>query len=156
MFNVDDFLNSSNEAVLDTKVILHPEGEFKGSIGTEDNSIKIKPGESTDKTGNLRPWANFSVVLETEDITGEIEQKLFRKPRMTYSFFLDIDDAGKLDVSKQKNIRLGALMAAAGLKSPWRPTDLKGKRISYKVAHVKSDMNPGEKRAEVVAVGIAI
>lgn len=149
MFDVNDFLTSSNESTLDDKFIPMPEGEYQAQIGMGDDDLKIQTGEKDGK-----PWARFIARLEVLDPSGEIEKQIFRKPMMNYDFFLDLDENGKLNRDKQKNIRLGALLTATNNNRPgWKPTDIRGKVFKVKVAHVKG-MN-GEKRAEVVMVGVA-
>lgn len=150
MFEPDDFLNSSNESVLDTKYNLLPEMEVKASIPLDDKALTINKGEKDGK-----PWAQLAVRLEIQDPLGNIEKELGRKPAVTDRFFLDLDDNGKLDMNKQRNIRLGQYLAACGCKSPWKLTDLKGKTLKCKVIQVKSDLNPGEKRNAVSQLGIA-
>lgn len=149
MFDVNDFFTSSNETTLDDKFIPLPEAEYQVQIGMGDDDLKIQPGEKDGK-----PWARFIARLEVLDPSGELEKQIFRKPMINYDFFLDLKPDGKPDFSKQKNIRLGALLSATNNNRPgWKPSDLRGKVFKVKVAHVKG-MN-GEKRAEVVMVGVA-
>lgn len=154
MFDANDFFNSSNENVLDDKFVLIPEAEYTAEIGMEDDDLKIQPGESTDKDGNPKPWARFIARLKILDPSGELEKAIFRKPMITYDFFLDLDKNGRPDYSKQKNIKLGALLSAVNMNRPgWKPNDLRGKPFKIKVAHVKG--MGGNKKAEVVMVGVA-
>lgn len=154
MFDANDFLTSYNESVLDDKVLLLPEGEYNVQIGMGDEDMKINKGEKQQDDGSVRPWAQLSLRLEVLDPSGEIEKKIFRKPMITYSFFLDLTSNGKPDYSKQKNVRLGALLTATNNNRPgWTPAGLRGKVFKVRVAHVKG-MGDG-KRAEVVSVGVA-
>lgn len=151
MFTANDFLNNSNESVLDDKYNLIPEGEYTAQVGTEEDSIEVKTGEKDGK-----PWAQAMVKLAIVDPDGKVKEVLKREPRITYRFFIDLTDDGKLDQSPQRNVKLGALLKAANLARPgWKMTDLKGKAVKVRIASVKSDMNPGEKRSEVVQFGIA-
>lgn len=156
MFDADDFLNSSNETVLDDKVILIPPGEYTAQIPVSDESIKIKSGEKQDKEGNTKGWAQCTIRFNILDPSGDLEKTIFRTPGINYNFFLDLDENDKFDHSKQRNIKVGALLKAANKARPgWKFSDLKGQTFKISIAHVKSDFNPGEKKQEVVAVGVA-
>lgn len=154
MFSPEDFLSSSQENVLDDKWNQLDPGEYTAQVGVEDKSIEVKTGEKDGK-----PWAQCIVQFEILDPTGEIEVKLGRKPKISHRFFLDLiqegNNAGKLDQSKQKNVRLGQLLKATGCdKSGWRLTDPKGKQLKIMVAKVKNDMDPTTPRSEVVSMGV--
>lgn len=149
MFDANDFFTSKNETPLDDKFIPLPEAEYQVQIGMGEDDLKIQSGEKDGKA-----WARFITRLEVLDPSGEIEKQIFRKPMINYDFFLDLTADGKPDFSKQKNIRLGALLTATNNNRPgWTPNSLRGKVFKAKVAHVKG-FN-GEKRAEVVMVGVA-
>src|SRR6478735_5441492 len=150
MFNADDFLSSSNEAILDDKFNQVDAGEYNAQVGVDDKALEIATGEKDGK-----PWAKLTVKLEILDPSKEIEKKLGRPPSIRYSFFLDLDDSGRIDQSPQKNVRLGAVLKATGCAKPgWKPTDIKGKSLKIRVAKVKNDLNPAEPRSEVVSVGM--
>lgn len=154
MFDPIEFQNSSNEATLDEKFNQLEAGEYRAQIGIDEKAIEVNTGEKEGK-----PWAQMTVKLEVLDPSGEIETKLGRKPVISYRFFLDLvqeqgsANFGKPDWSKQKNVRMGALLGATGLNKPgWSVPQLKGKSLKIKVAKVK-DQN-GEPRSEVVMVGV--
>lgn len=151
MFDENDFLSASNEAVLDEKFNLVAEGEYKAQIGFDDKDFTVTKGEKDGK-----PWAQLALRLEILDPTGDIEKALGRKPMMTDRFFLDLDENGRPDYSRQRNIRLGQYLAATDSNKPgWKPNDMRGKPFKITVRHVKSDLNPGEKRAQVTMLGRA-
>jgi hypothetical protein len=154
MFNVDEFLTSSNNEVLDSKFNQLQAGEYDAQIGVDDKAIEITTGESDDKEnpGQKRPWAQMAIRFEVLDPTGEIEKNLGRKPGMTYRFFLDLKSDGRPDWAPQRNVRMGQILKATGQDKPgWKVTDIKGKRCKIKVANVKQ--KDGTARAEVVMVG---
>lgn len=153
MFSAEDFLTSSQENVLDDKWNQLDPGEYTAQVGVDDKAIEVKTGEKDGK-----PWAQLIVQLEILDPSGEIEAKLGRKPKITTRFFLDLiqegPNAGKLDQSKQKNVKLGQLLKATGTAAPgWKLTDPKGKQLKIMVAKVKNDMDPTTPRSEVVSMG---
>lgn len=150
MFDVNDFMNSATEAVLDTKFNQLDEGEYKAQIGTDEKAIEIK---SDVKDG--KPWAQIAIKYEIVDPTGTIEAKLGRKPTIVHRFFLDLKDDGRPDYGPQRNVRLGQVLAACNLKTPWKPNDLKGKVLKIKVMKVKNDRDPSNPLAEVSMVGVA-
>lgn len=156
MFNVAEFTSSANETILDDHIIPIPAGTYSAEISAEEKGVVIEPGMTKDKDGKDKPWARCLVRFKISDPTGELEKAVGRPPGMTYDFFLDLTEEGKFDYAPQRNVRLGALLKAAGVLKPgWRFTDMKGRRVTINVAHVKNDRDPQNKRAEVVAVGMA-
>lgn len=149
MFDQNEFLSGTAESSLDDKFNQLEPGEYQAQVGVEDKAMEVKQGEKDGK-----PWAQLAVKYEIIDPTGEIEKKLGRKPQITQRFFIDLTESGKFDYSKQKNVRVGQLLSATGCnQSGWKMTDVKGKRLTIKVAKQK-DQN-GEMRSEVVSLGVA-
>jgi hypothetical protein len=155
-FDASDFLTSSNESVLDDKFNLIDVGEYTAQIGVDDKAIVITKGESINKAGETKPWAQMAIRYEIIDPTGEVEKKLQRKPQITHRIFLDLNEQGKLDLAPQRNVRLGQLLKATGKAAPgWKLTDLKGQQLKIKVIQVKSDLNPDQMRNDIGMVGQA-
>lgn len=154
MFDIKDFASVTQEAPLDDKFNLVPEGEYQAMIPTDPaKAFESKSGEKDD-----RPWAQLSVRLEILDPSGAIEKELGRKPGITDRFFLDVmkNNAGQtvLDVSKQKNVRLGQYLSAVGLNAGgWNFNQMCGKTLKIKVVHGRSDMDPTQKVARVTTLG---
>lgn len=152
MFGPEDFLNSSYDVTLDTKIIPIPPGEYVAQIKVGDGLKLTK--DTIKKEGSARIgeyWARLDISLDIADPTGALKQTIERDPRIVYGLMLDLDAQGNLDVGKQKNIRLGQLLAAAGLpEKGWSFGMLAGKNIRIKTVVSKS-IN-GNDFAEVVQV----
>lgn len=151
MFEVEDFLTSSNESVLDDKFLQIPPGDYDAQVAVGDKAVQINKGEK-DNT----PWAKVIYRFEILDPSGELEKNLGRKPGISYDFFLDLTetDPPKLDMAKQKNVRLGALLSATGTNEQgWKLTSPCGKRLKIKVTKVKGQ--DGVERSQVTMVGAA-
>lgn len=151
MFELDDFLSSSNQAVLDDKFNQIPAGEYPAQVSMDDKAIEVTKGEKEGK-----PWAQMAVKFEILDVTGEVEKNLGRKPNITYRFFIDLDENGRPDYSKQKNVRLGQILSATGNNKPgWKGSDIKGKQCKIKITKVKDNRDPTIERSEVTMVAAA-
>lgn len=149
MFSQEEFLSGSSEVALDDKFNQLEPGEYQAQVGVDDKAMEIKTGEKDGK-----PWAQIAVKYEVLDPSGDIEKALGRKPSITQRFFIDLTESGGFDYGKQKNVRFGQLLSATGCNvKGWKPTDVKGKRLTIKVAKQK-DQN-GEPRSEVVSLGMA-
>lgn len=131
MFDVEQFMNSTVEGVLDTKLIPHPVGEFTGQIGPDPKDVAIATG--TGKDG--RPWARLTVMISTLDPSGELEKTMGRKPTARLETLLDLTDSGALDFGKGRNIRLGQLREAVGQNraGAWTFRNLHNQTLKYVV-----------------------
>ena len=124
-FNPDSFLNTSVSEPSSTTFTPVPEGDYTASVK------EIKP-RSTDSGKAILDvtWAIDDAAVA--DITG------MKNPSVRQSIFLDITDAGGLDMGKGKNISLGRLRDALGQNTPgqsWQPGMLVGGVAKVTVKH---------------------
>lgn len=150
IFDVDSFISIPVEGALDTVVTPVPEGEYPAII--ED--LKIR--ELTSKKTNL-PIYQASITWDIVD--DELRKQLSReKVTVRQDIWLDITDAGTLDMGTGKNVSLGRVRAAVGQNNPsvpWTMRHLTGAGpAKIKVGHRADQNNPEIKYAEVKAVGM--
>lgn len=118
-FDADTFMNETLDDALDTKVVPIPEGEYEATI--EDVVVRQFESKKIDeKTGAPR-------VITTLDITyllldNRVAQELGRETvKVRGNIFLDLNEFGKIDTSKGKNISLGRLREAVRQNTPGQP-----------------------------------
>jgi len=127
-FNPEAFMQQQQSGELDTTFIPVPEGEY--SAVAEGVNVR------TTNTGKVIldvSWAvnDANVVEETGRENNTVRQ----------SIFLDLTDAGTLDMGKGKNIGLGRLMEAVGIdmSKKWALQDVVGHMALVTVKHRMSD-----------------
>lgn len=152
-FDIQQFMGTSFDGGLDTRLKPHPVGEYTGQIGVEDTAVSLSQGVSA-KDGT--PWCRCVVNIQTDDPTGNIFADLGRKPTARLDFLLDLaPGGGGLDLNKGRNIRLGQLLEACGLNGPgqkWTFNMMKGKAVKFKVTHEPRRDDPTIIDARVSAV----
>jgi hypothetical protein len=138
-FDPAQFLATSFEGEMNTKIIPIPEGEFAAVI----KDINVR---ATDK----------SVVM---DVTWGVDDETVRKttgresPTVKQGVFLTFDDRGMLD--RDQNQQLARIREAVGQNTggAWSPQQLLGQAARIKVAHKPGkNAEEGEVYANVVAV----
>lgn len=150
-FNVAEFMNESIDGVLDTKIDPIPEGEHMGQIGTGDKDVDLQTGIGK----NQKPWMSLVLLVTLTDPNLAVQLKR-EQVRARYNFFLDLNDAGKLDLRPQRNVHLGKLRDAVGQNKPgaWNFNMLKGQPIKVKIKQKLLDS--GDTVSEVVSVTRAV
>lgn len=144
MFNANEFLSTSQATQLDTVLVPFPVGEHDVQIDMDEEAIKIEQGTSK---ASGKPWARIDIKATALDPSGAIKAEMKREPKLRIGIMLDLDDRGRFDGSRGKNVRFGRLLEAAGINNAgWKAADLKGKVIRVKVVH---DMYEGNPQAEV-------
>ena len=126
-FNPDTFVNVEYEESIDTTITPIPVGEWSAS----SNSIKFRKINTKD---------GERAVM---DVTWELLEEGVRKetgldhPTCRQTVFLDLNDAGGLDMSKGKNRQLGLLREALGQNSNarWSPGMIEGQMATVTVVH---------------------
>lgn len=135
-FNAAAFLNQTVEAVLDTRRIPMPEGEYDvlQIQDVELNSGTVRSGDNAGKT-----WVQLKCKMVNPDPNVRAEMSLEDDQDAVVYFqeFLDLDDNGNLDVRPGKNVKLGKLRHAAGQNTDeaWTLLDLKGASVGGIVKH---------------------
>jgi hypothetical protein len=112
-FDSAQFLQGSVDGAMDTKILPVPDGEYAAIIE------KIDARTWTSKDG-LKSGVTLDVTWEISD--EGLRQELKRqKITVRQGIMLDLDDAGKLDTSRGKNIGLGRLREALNKNVPGQP-----------------------------------
>lgn len=109
VFDPEAFLNETIEGANDTQYQTVPAGEYTGMI----EKIDMPQGRTT-KDGNPIYPLDIMWVLLDEDLKASLGRD---KIIVRQSVFLDITEAGGLDMGKGKNVPLGKLREALGLNS---------------------------------------
>ena len=149
-FDVNAFMNETFDAgQLDTQIIPVPEGEHMAQIGTDEKDVNVRTGVSQK---NNRAWMmlELNCYLTDPNLAAQLKRE---NPRVRYSFMLDLNNDGKLDLGPQRNVNLGKLRDAVGQNKPgaWSFAMLRGQPIKVKVKQKKSE--DGESTySEVVGV----
>lgn len=145
-FDAAEFLNSQQSAGFDTRYAPHNVGDFRGTVGTEEKDIQVRPASWTDKDTGQQVNAQFlEVRIYPDDQAKARPPEAAPEAKMSsrYSARLDFMPDGKsLDMTPGKNKGLGALLFALGFQSkdgknlkPWSPAALRGLPIIYHVKH---------------------
>lgn len=118
-FDVNAFLQETIAAPLDTQRLVVPAGEYLAQIDTGEGAIGLNFGTVKKEGSKMfgKPWASLNVKLVIPDPNLAAQLKTDRV--VVYgSIMLDLNDAGKVDQSPQRNIRLGKLLDACGQNVP--------------------------------------
>lgn len=111
-FDPSSFLDESVTDPNSTSSTPVPEGEYTAVAGEP----ALRNG--TDKNG--APWNALDINWAIDDPkVAEVTGRPANSVRQ--SFFLEIDEKGKLDIGKGKNVSLGRLREAIGLNTPGKP-----------------------------------
>ena len=141
-FDPTTFLDQNVSGANSTQFIPHPAGDFPAVIS------KLSPRQIESRQNPGTQQTIVDVTYETDDANAR-EVTGLAKPTVRQSLFLDLSDAGQLDMSKGKNVQLGRLREALGLNDPARPfafSQLVGQPCMVKVTH-----NPSKDGREVYA-----
>lgn len=146
-FDADAFLQSAQDSKFDTTYEMIPPGEYQGEITAVDNARKVAPPAGAD-------WKAFGTVDVTVAVDApEVAAKLNRNVlSVKYQMRLDLDDSGKLDGGKNRNIPLGRLMEATGVVPPWNWQQFIGKRVTAIVYHEPDKKRDGVSYERIKAV----
>lgn len=117
-FDPDLFQSMQQEAEFSTKTTPIPVADYNAllsKIGT--------PRQSTNQeTGKVSTIWDISWKIDAPEAGEDAHERTVRQ-----SLFLDLDDTGKLDSGKGKNVQLGRLLEALNLNGkPWTPQGLVG------------------------------
>jgi hypothetical protein len=144
IFNPDTFMDTPVEGANSTVRINIDPGVYAAYI----EKVAIKHGE---KDGKVWAALNLNYVLEDE----AQKQKTKRDKVVVFdSFFLDLTEAGTLDMAEGKNIPLGKLRKATGTnEGSFTVRSLEGQRLLVSIVNkpVKDSVD-GDMRDEVAGV----
>ncbi len=110
-FDPEAFLGETINDSFSTKFPTVPEGNYTSIID------KIAVKEVVTERGRVPVLEVFHNLLE-DQLKADLGME---KIVVRQSIFLDLDGAGKLDVSEYKNVRLGRLRDAVGQNVPGEP-----------------------------------
>lgn len=138
-FDADSFMNSQFEGEMETKYYPIPVADdYVASIS------KVEPRMAGDKPV-------LEVTWQTTDPRA-VEATGLDTPQVRQTVWLDLTEAGSLDLGRGKNVGLGKLRAAVGQNNagqPWQAGMLIGQTAKIKITH---RMYLGEAQAQVAAV----
>ena len=146
-FDPETFVNVEYEESIDTTITPVPEGEWQA------NSLSIKFRVQATKDGDR---ALMDVLWEILEDSVREATKL-DKPMCRQTIFLDINDAGGLDMSKGKNRQLGLLREALrqNTEARWSPGMIVGHLATVKVVHTPNKDDRDNPYANVKKVTVA-
>ena len=117
IFDPDRFLSTPTEDSFETKYTPLPEDWYVGYVD------KVEAGTTNNGAPFMR--VTYKVLLE-----GNARELMGRDEMLVnQTIWLDLDDAGNLQVGPNKNVALGQLREAAGQNDrgkPWSPQQLVG------------------------------
>lgn len=151
VFNPEQFMQTTTEAVGDTKYYPCPIGEWRGQI----ESVKARQIES-DKSGETRIFYSLDILwtILDEEPRRATETEGDKKLLVRQGIFIDLTAAGALDFGKNKNVPLSRLREALGQQRagrPWGPSHLVGGLAVVSVIHRPRE-DTGDPVAEVKGV----
>lgn len=132
-FDPTQFLDQTINQSLDSERNKVPEGEYQATI----KDVKVEGGVSNKEGSEGKQWARLDVRWVIDDARVK-EIVGLPEPSVKQGIMLDLNDAGNLDLSKQKNIGLGRLREALGLNTPGQPFSfrmMEGRMAKVKVTH---------------------
>ena len=112
-FDPDTFLGQETDQVMDTHFKPVPEGEYTAMIDTV-----------VAKEVNDSPVLDITYVILDEAVKVEMNSE---RVSVRQSIFVDMEDAGRIALGDNKNVKLGKLREALGQNSGvWSPRKLAG------------------------------
>ena len=154
-FDPEAFLASTEvTGAMETKFQRVPPAEYLAVIEkVEGREAKFVP-----KKG---PRMGQQVSQPCVDVTYLIDDAKLREtlgmstPRITQGLFLDVNEAGQLEMGPGKNINLGRLRAACKQNDPsvsWKFGNLVGQLVKIKVEQSPNPNDPNDPYSNVTAV----
>lgn len=150
MFNLDEFMNNSVDAPMDTQYPVCAEGEWPFVLDGDPKMLEVKNIKGSNDRGSY-DFFQMELVALCQSDTVKKEMGRDRVP-VRARINLDFDHNGRLSVDKGKNVNLGQLRDALGQNKPgWSPKMLLGAGpFIGRVKHSAPDKN-GRVYADIVA-----
>lgn len=116
-FDAQSFLHNTIDAPLADEPVLIPQGEYEATI----DKIGVKPAKDNDSGVNL----NIQWEINDPELKAQLDRVKIIVPQF---MFVVLDENGRLDVSGDKNWRLGQVKTAVGQENakPWHVAMLEG------------------------------
>lgn len=155
-FDAEAFMSQSQEGgALDTSIPIPPEGDYRAMIGDFDSESGFRSFEGKKDPSKTYTMFQPPFVLQDDPRLAEVSAFYGGKPVIVRhaGMFLDINDAGGLDMSKGKNVDLGRLLKAVGqnpMPQGWKFANLIGAGpVMVKVSHRPDANDSTKKYAEI-------
>lgn len=136
MFDVDKLMNEDVSGSMSTAVKPIPEGTYTAVIS------EVKLREVKTKNG-----VSLSLDVKLSLDAPELKEELKRDPTVFQSFWLDLDDNGRLDLSEGRNVKLGRLREAVGQNTPGQPWNIR--KLEGQVVKVQTTNSLSEDGSQV-------
>jgi len=148
MFDPTSFLDQSTEQANDTVQTPIPVGEYTGVI----DKLELKEWTSTKNPGDGGWKLSITWLLDDPSVKEFLGRD---KVTVRQEIMLDIDDGGRLDMGKGRNVGLGKLRAATDLNvpgQPFAPSQLQGQIAKIVIKHRMDPKDSEKVYSEVGAV----
>lgn len=148
LFDKDTFLSQEVTGANDTKYPTIPPGEYPAVSKSIDS--RQFPG-TKDPT---KIYTALDITWGIDD-AGVKEATGLPEPTCRQSIFLDLNDAGKLDMRETKNAQLGRLREALGLNDPEKAfsfSQLVGQPAIVRIEHSENKNDPDNPYSNVTKV----
>lgn len=132
-FDPTAFVGQQFSEELDTRPAQIPSGEYTAIC----KAPEFRQSQGKKDPSKWYTWCDVQMELQ---IPPEIASQLGRQTsNVRYSFALDLNEQGRLDMRKGQNWRLGQLLAACRIGTPWSFDDIGGKLVRVKVKAPATD-----------------
>lgn len=143
-FDPSHFSQQTFEGELDTKPMQVPTAEYVALL----KAPEFRQTQGKKDPSKWYTWCDINMELQ---LPPEIAETLNRTiAPVRHSFALDLTESGNLDMRKGANWRLGQILAACKLNTPWSFSDIGGKLVKVKIKG-----GEGDAYSEVEAIGVA-
>lgn len=148
VFNPDTFLDEETGGAMSTERVLIPVNTYSPCYISE-----VKPTEGIIGKGDRagQPWAklDFVWVIDSQELRDMLNRA---QVKITQGVMLDLDENGRIDTAKGRNVQLGKLRKALGInETSVKFREFLGKPATIQIVHKTSNLD-GSMREEVVAV----
>ena len=139
-FDAAQFMQATIDQPMETEYQLCPEGTFQAMVADFDEKavdrieFTYKQGPKAGQPGSM---VKFNCPFSIQD--ASVLAQLGRESvQVEWQMILDVDDMGRLDFGKDRNVRLGQLRSAVNQNQPgpWGVFNLRGAGpVMVKVVH---------------------
>lgn len=150
-FNLQDFMDTTVDAPMETTYPVHPEGEFAFMFDADPKMLEVKNIKGTSASGKDYDFHQWELICISQD--DKVKADMGRdKVTIRCRVNLDFDENGRLATGTGKNVLLGQIREALDQNKPgWKPSMLLG--AGPFIGRVKqTEGKDGRKYSDVVAV----
>lgn len=140
-FDSAAFLSETTTEALDTRLTPVPPGEYSAMIS------KIEGRQTPNKNDPSQVYTIVDITYLIDDQSVK-EATGLDQPTVRQSLFLDMNDAGKLDTGKGKNVGLGRLREATGLNKPGEPFSFD--MLMNQPVHILVEQTPDKNDSSII------